>query len=130
MPGTEHSAPQPDFSCPADVTRLIRSKLVPVEATLDELRNLFTGVPADSPCDLHAHGDDPWATSPTYTVTLAFEIAKRANVTGEFDLRRLLYGSLVADEVPAAAREVIALAAQRYRTWRDLQNRRTLGTAA
>jgi len=121
MSATGSSPSSPPDSCPADVTRLIRAKLVPVEATLDELRDLFTGVPAE---------DGGWATTPCYTVSLAFEIAKRAKVSGEFDLRSLLYDTTVVDDVPGAARDVIALAAQRYRLWRDLASRQSLGTAA
>lgn len=93
----------------------------PDGVTLDQLRDLFTGVPDDN-------GD--WATTPCYTVPLAFEIAKRARTSGEYELRTLLFDTTAVDDVPGAALEVIRLAVQRYRSWRDLTNRRSLGTAA
>lgn len=80
--------------------------------TLDELRDLFTGVPD--------HNGE-WATTPSYTIPLAFEIAKRTDTTSENALRVLLYDTTTPDHIPTVAQDVIRLAAARYRMWRDLQ---------
>ena len=79
---------------------------------LDELRRLFAGV------WIYDSGD--WETAPCYDVGLAFEVARRCDTVEDRELRRILYGDLPADEVPAEARTAIALAAQRYRALRTV----------
>jgi hypothetical protein len=79
---------------------------------LDELRALFTGVPAEN---------NEWSTAPSYTVQLAFEIAKRCDSQTELALRSILYDETPCDDIPARALEAIQLAVQRYRAYRDLQ---------
>jgi hypothetical protein len=81
--------------------------------SLDELRILFTGD--------WIHDDDRWETTPCYSVVLAFEIARRCETSQDFQLRRILYGDLSPDFIPADALQAIQLAAQRYRQHRDLQ---------
>lgn len=73
--------------------------------TLDQLRDLFTGVPAD---------DGGWSTTPCYTVALAYEIAKRADAQSEFALRTVIYDSSAPDEIPDEALEAIKEASVEY----------------
>lgn len=81
--------------------------------TLDELRDLFAGVPAE---------DNTWATTPCYTIPLAFEVAKRCDTTTESALRAILFDDTPVDEIPKTALMVIQLAAARYRTHRQMNN--------
>lgn len=98
MPATEHSAPQPDT------------------VSLDELRDMFTGVP----CEPSLVDGDEWATTPSYTVGLAFEICRRTDTVSDYQLRTLLYDTTAAEHIPGPAQDVIRLAAARYRMWREL----------
>lgn len=79
--------------------------------SVDELCALFTGVPAER----------GWSTAPVYSVPLAFEIARRADVRAGWKLRELLYDDTSPNEIPFRALQAIQLAAQRYRVHRDLQ---------
>jgi hypothetical protein len=83
-----------------------------------ELRLLFTGD--------WIHDDDCWDTRPCYSVQLAFEIAKRCDTPNDFQLRRVLYGDMSPDYIPADALQAIQLAAQRYRQHKTLQGKRGL----
>lgn len=85
----------------------------PANVTLDELRLLFTGD--------WIHDDGCWDTTPCYSVPLAYEIAKRCDTTEEHRLFQVLYGKRPADDVPREAVDAIRLAAQSYRTHRNLQ---------
>lgn len=85
--------------------------------TLEELRDLFTGVPAEATDEWC----DGWATTPSHTVTLALEIAKRCDAKTEYDLRKILYDTSSPDEIPPSALEAIKLAAQAYRSHLDQQ---------
>lgn len=80
---------------------------------LEELRALFVGVP---------DALDGWETTPSYTETLAFEIATRTDSQTEFSLRYVLYKGAPADEVPAEANDAIAGAIARYRAHRQTNN--------
>lgn len=79
---------------------------------LDELRDLFTGVPAEA---------GGWATTPAYNVGLALEIAVRTDSRSEYGLREVLYDSSSPDDIPPAALAAIQLAVARYRTMRQLE---------
>lgn len=79
--------------------------------TLEELRDLFAGVP-------HETG---WATTPSYSVRLGEEIAKRCDCQHDWQLRQVLYDTTPEDEIPADAIATIKLACERYRNWRTLQ---------
>lgn len=82
-----------------------------VGVSLDELRDLFTGVPDDN---------NEWATTPCYTVPLALEIAKRCDSHTEHALRSILYDDTPPDEIPKTALMVIQLAVARYRAHRQI----------
>jgi hypothetical protein len=77
-----------------------------VAVALDELRDLFTGVPAD---------DGSWDTVPSYSVKLAYEIAKRADCASEHQLRCLLFDSSDPDDIPGVALDVMRIAAEKWR---------------
>jgi hypothetical protein len=79
----------------------------------DELIALFTGV---------EHPEDGgWETTPTYTVPLAYAIARELAPSSDTQLRKAMYGERPADEIDAKAVYVIELAFQRYRVSRDVQ---------
>lgn len=80
---------------------------------LDELRALFTGVPAEG---------GEWSTRPFYTVPLAFEIAKRCDTTTENALREVLYDNTSVDDIPKDALDAIQLAVLRFKAYRTLNN--------
>jgi hypothetical protein len=78
-----------------------------VAVALDELRDLFTGVPAD---------DGSWDTVPSYSVKLAYEIARQADCTSEHQLRCLLFDSSNPDEIPGLALDVLRIAAEKWKS--------------
>lgn len=80
--------------------------------SLEELRDLFTGVPAE-------HGG--WATTPAYDVGLAFEICRRTDADTEHGLRSVLFDNSNVDDIPAKALQVIQLAVMRYRVVKGLR---------
>lgn len=85
--------------------------------TVDELRDLFTGVPAE---------DDDWSTTPSYSPRLAVEIARRCDCDTEAKLRGVLYDDTNVDDIPRKALDVIQLAVTRYRAIRVMQGPRGL----
>lgn len=85
--------------------------------SVDELRDLFTGVPAE---------DDGWSTTPTYSMKLALEIARRNDCDTEWKLRAILFDDTNVDEIPRKALEAIELAVKRYRAIRVMQGPRGL----
>lgn len=87
------------------------------EVTVDQLRDLFTGVPDE---------DGSWASTPCYAIELAYEIARRGKPITDDDLRALVYDTTPADDIPQAAIQAITLAWQRYRMWLSLQPKRGL----
>lgn len=87
------------------------------DVTVEDLRDLFTGVPDDQ-------GD--WASTPCHDIGLAFEIARRGRPLSDDDLRQLVYDTTPVDDIPPAAVQAIQLAWQRYRMWLSLQPKRGL----
>lgn len=85
--------------------------MAPVD--LDELRDLFAGVPADE--------NDEWASAPCYSESLAFEIAKRCDARTEFSLRSAIYDDTASSDIPPHALTAIRRAAERYRSYREQQ---------
>lgn len=86
--------------------------------TLRDLIALFTGD--------WIHDDQCWDTTPCYSVTLACEIAKRADTSQDFQLRQVLYGNQDVNTIDPEALQVIGLAVQRYRSHRAAVTRRGL----
>jgi hypothetical protein len=73
--------------------------------TLAELSLLFTGVPDES---------EEWSTSPTYSSTLAFEIAKRCDTRTEKALQMILYDNSKPEQIPVGAQIAIRRGVKLY----------------
>jgi hypothetical protein len=72
--------------------------------SLAELSLLFTGVP----------DEEGWSTSPAYSVTLAFEIAKRCDTRTEKALQMILYDNSKPEQIPVGAQIAIRRGVKLY----------------